>query len=61
MDDGKMTHNKLATQMIKSISTSDWMVNAIIALEDRDILDVLNELDALKALFWLKYKETVKS
>jgi len=53
-------YNLEAKRILELIEASNWLKQQIIALEERDVKQVLHELDVLKELFWIKYKETIR-
>jgi hypothetical protein len=44
-----------AREVVKDLGSSDWIKKAIVDLDRRDIVDVLNELELLQELFVEKF------
>lgn len=51
------TYKQIAKDILADYSASIWIKNAIIGLECRDIVDVLNDLDLLRKIYLKKSKE----
>ena len=52
-----MSYEEEKKLLLKDASTSDWLKEAIVKLNNCDVLDVLNELECLTELFLLRFEE----
>lgn len=51
--------NNLIQELLDDPSTSYWLKSALIALDKRDINNVLNDIETLLEVFTAKYEEVI--
>lgn len=47
-------------ELFNDASTSDWLKRQIVIADNRDILDVLNDIEVLQGLMMVKWNEAVE-
>lgn len=52
-----MKYQAYLNSVAKGNSTHKWVSEAVIKLDDHDVVDVLNDLDILKSVFQMKLNE----
>ncbi len=52
-----MTYEQKVSEILKDASTSEWLKEAIIRLHNRDIFDVLNDIEVMQELFLLRFED----
>jgi hypothetical protein len=54
-----MSYRDKAVEILESASASHWLKKQVVIAENRDILDMLNDIEALQSLLMLKWDEAV--
>ena len=54
-----MKYIEMKEEIMKDLVASKWIKNAVKELEERDVVDVLNELYYLREMFGKRYEELV--
>jgi len=55
-----MQYKDKAVEILESKSASHWLKKQIIIAESRNILDMLNDIEALQVVIMLKWEEAVE-
>ena len=55
--DGRNTFDNLSAEILNDYAPTKWLKKAIKDLNERDVVDVLNELEILTHIFKMKFKE----